>query len=308
MIRHLRYWAATLGAAAAGGFIAITKFAFLPNNAIWVAFSVAIAGGLLSLAGTALALRRDDFRFSALSALGVLIAGFTIIATRDFTGSTALWLTFASGIALLLVELRALAMHQASSERVVFSLVGSNGHNNSVRIRSGNGYTGHSLEQLRDDLELSARMRSWVQWLMHTIVGLAGAFVVLTTFAWQANANSMPGVQPRWLWMGVGIVSAVVALAVLAEHVLTASDHGYTVGRIAMMSVAGAAALASLGLVALMAVHNVNYRWTAFAIGAGMIGVSLAGAIVHELTTERFRHELEVAETPAQREAIARAA
>ena len=96
---HMRYWAATLGAAAAGGFIAIAPFAFNHHNAIWSAFAVAIAGGLLSLAGVALALRRDDFRFSGISALGVLVAGFTIIATRDFTGSTALWLTFAGGVA-----------------------------------------------------------------------------------------------------------------------------------------------------------------------------------------------------------------
>jgi hypothetical protein len=307
-MRHLRYWAATFGAALAGGFIAISKFAFAPNNAIWVAFSVAIAGGLLSLAGTALALRRDDFRFSGLSALGVLIAAFTIIATRDFTGSTALWLTFASGVALLLVELRALAMHQAASERVVFSLVGSNGSSKSVAVRSGNGLSGSSLEQLRDDLELSGQMRSWIHWLMHTILGLAGAFVVLTTFAWQANVYAMPGVQPRWVWQGVGIVTAAIALVVLAEHLLTASDHGFTIGRIAMMSVAFTALVVSCGLIAVMAFHNVDYRWTAFAIGTGMVGVSLAGAIVHELSTERFRHELEVAETPAERESVARAA
>lgn len=131
---------------------------------------------------------------------------------------------------------------------------------------------------------------------------------MLTTFAWEANPASLPGVQPRWVWMGVGILSFAIALAVLAEHVLTSLDHGYTVSRIADISATGAASLVSAGLVTLMAFNNVNYRWTAFAIGAGMVGVSLAGATLHELTTERFRREFEVAETPAQRGALASAA
>jgi hypothetical protein len=304
MIRHMRYWAATLGAAASGGFIAIAPFAFHHHNAIWSAFSVAILGALLSLAATALALRRDDFRFSGVSALGVLIAGFVIIATRDFTGSTAMWLTFAGGVALFLVELRALAMHQAASERVVFSLVGTNGSSKSVTLRSGNGLSDFSLEQLRDDLEVSARMRSWIHWLMHTTLGIAGTFVVLTTFAWR-HVNAVPGVQPRYVWMGVGIAAGIAALLVLVEHLVTASDHGFPIGRIAAMTVAGAALAVSLGLVGVMAFHHVNYRWTAFALGAAMVGVSVAGAIVHEVSSERFRHDLEVAQvttTPAPRE------
>ena len=174
-MRHLRYWAATPGAAVAAGFIAITTFAFTPNNAIWVAFSVAIAGGVLSLAATAVALRREDIRLSGLSALGVLFAGVTVIATRDFTGSTALWLAFSGAVALLLVELRALAVYEAARDRVVFSLSGSGGSGNSVTVPSGNGLPGYSLERVRDDVELSARMRSWIHWLMHTILGLARA-------------------------------------------------------------------------------------------------------------------------------------
>lgn len=304
MIRHMRYWAATLGAAACGGFIAITPFAFHHHNAIWSAFSVAILGALLSLAAAALALRRDDFRFSGVSALGVLIAGLVIIATRDFTGSTSMWLTFAGGVALFLVELRALAMHQAASERVVFSLVGTNGSSKSVTLRSGNGFSGYSLEEVRNDLELSGRMRSWIHWLMHTALGIAGTFVVLTTYAWR-NVNAVPGVQPRWVWMGVGIAAGIAALLVLVEHLLTASDHGFSVGRILSTVVAGAAFAVSLGLIGVMAFHHVDYRWTAFALGAAMIGVSVAGAIVHEVSTERFRHELEITKvtTAAPREA-----
>jgi hypothetical protein len=40
--------------------------------------------------------------------------------------------------------------------------------------------------------------------------------------------------------------------------------------------------------------HGVDARWTAFGLGAGMVGVSLLASLVHELTSERVRHELEV--------------
>jgi hypothetical protein len=44
-----------------------------------------------------------------------------------------------------------------------------------------------------------------------------------------------------------------------------------------------------------MALHaSIDYRWTAFGLGAAMVGVSLAASVIHELTRERVRHELEV--------------
>jgi len=45
---HVRYWALTVAAAAAGGFIAVDRFAFVPQHAIWIAFGVAIAAGVLT--------------------------------------------------------------------------------------------------------------------------------------------------------------------------------------------------------------------------------------------------------------------
>jgi hypothetical protein len=55
---HMRYWALTVAAAAAGGFIAVDRFAFVPQHAIWIAFGVAIAAGVFSLAASAVALVR----------------------------------------------------------------------------------------------------------------------------------------------------------------------------------------------------------------------------------------------------------
>jgi hypothetical protein len=44
-----------------------------------------------------------------------------------------------------------------------------------------------------------------------------------------------------------------------------------------------------------MALHaSIDYRWTAFGLGAALIGVSLAAGLIHELTSEHARHELEL--------------
>jgi hypothetical protein len=44
-----------------------------------------------------------------------------------------------------------------------------------------------------------------------------------------------------------------------------------------------------------MALHaGIDYRWTAYGLGAGLVGVSLAASLIHELTSEHVRHELEL--------------
>ena len=43
-----------------------------------------------------------------------------------------------------------------------------------------------------------------------------------------------------------------------------------------------------------MASHaSIDYRWTAFALGAAMFGVLLAAGLIHELPGERVRRELQ---------------
>jgi hypothetical protein len=302
---HMRYWAVTFAAAVAGGFIAVSKFAFSPYHAIWAGFGVAIAAGVASLAGTVLALGRENHRFSGLSALSALLAGFTVIATRSFTGSTALWLEFSGGLALLLVSLRALAMQEAEAERVVHSLE-TNGSGKTVAVKQGNAVAGSSLELVRDELQLTSQMRSWVHWITHTAVGIAGGFVALTTFAWKTPVT---GVQPHWVWAGAGIAAASVALLALAEHVLTAVNEGITVARAAAIAVTTAAVAVSGALVLTMALHaDINYRWIAFGLGTAMVGVSVVAAIVHELSRARVRDELELAHQATTTQEVAKAA
>jgi hypothetical protein len=285
---HMRYWSVTMAAGAAGGFLAIDKFAFSPSHAVWIAFGVAIGAAVFSLAATGLALTRQNHQFSGISALSALVAGFTIIATRVFTTPTALWLVFAGGVALLLLAVRALAVHETTVERVVYAL-GANGSGDATLAVGAR--TSQSL----------AATAAWTQWLSYTGVALAGAFIALATFAWQTPGQ---GVSVRWLAFGVGIAAAVMALAALIDHAVALRRDGSDPARVAAALVAGAVTTIAAGLIVLMVVlHGSDARWWAFALADGLVGGSLIAAAIHELSSERVRHELEVAgAAPASRQ------
>jgi hypothetical protein len=280
---HIRYWALTMATALAGAFIAIDRFAFTPTNSLHIAFGVAIAAAALSLAAIAVALLRENHAFSGTSALSLLVAGFTIIATRVFTGPSALWLAFAGGVGLLLLSLRALALHETTVEQVVHQLELSGSGESSVAVS-------------RTGIEISGTMRSWLYWLSHTGIALAGAFVVASTFIWRHGDTTT--VSPRWLAFGVGVGAASIGLASLADRALDAYREGYTPERIAAIVLTGLAVAAAVALFVVMAAitNTFDLRWWAFGLGAGMSGISLVASTVHELTTERVRHELEVAQ------------
>jgi hypothetical protein len=109
-------------AALAGASIAIERFAFGPSQAVWIAFGAAIAAGVFSLAAAAVAILRENHGFSGVSALTALVAGFTVIGTRSSTRQPRCGLAFAGGVAMLLLSLRALALHETTVERVVHQL------------------------------------------------------------------------------------------------------------------------------------------------------------------------------------------
>ena len=78
---HMRYWAMTFAVAIGGAFLAIQRFAFAPTTAVWIAFAVASAAVVLSLAAVLVALLRENQAFSGLSALSALVAAWTVIAS-----------------------------------------------------------------------------------------------------------------------------------------------------------------------------------------------------------------------------------
>jgi hypothetical protein len=283
-VTHMRYWAMTFAVAIGGAFLAIERFAFVPSNAIWIAFGVAVAAVVLSLAAAVVALLRDNQTFSGLSAMSALVAAWTVIATRAFTTPTALWLAFGGGIALLALSLRALALHETTVEQVVHQLE-----------VNGSGETFAAIR--RRGIEISGTMRSWLHWLGHTGVGLAGAFIVATTFIWP---HATPDVSPRWLAFGLATGAAAIGLGLLSDGLVDVQRTNITPARAIEILLSTATVAVAGALVVLTVAHGIgNLRWWTFGLGAGLAGVSLAASIVHELSRERVRHELDIAQTTA---------
>jgi hypothetical protein len=297
----MRYWSMSLGVAASGALIAISRFAFGPTHANWIIFGLAIAATVLSLAATAVALLRENHAFSGLSALSALIAAWTIIATRAFTGPTALWLGFAGGLALLLLSVRALALHETTVERVVHALELDGSGEGTLAIRRAPAQPAAATTLRGTGFEISGVMRSWMRWLAYVGLALAGAFVVLATFAWQ---DPTQGVSVRWLAFGVGIGAAFAALSALLERGLAIRIEGPSTARVLTIAITATAAAIAIALIVLMVVlHGSDARWWAFGLGAGLAVASLVAATIHELSSERIRHELEIrraTSTPAE--------
>jgi len=279
---HMRYWAMTFAVAIGGAFLAIERFAFAPSNAVWIAFGVAVAAVALSLAAALVALLRDNQTFSAVSAVSAAVAAWTVIATRVFTAPTALWLVFAGGLVLLALSLRALALHETTVEQVVHQLE-----------VNGSGETFAAIR--RRGIEISGAMRSWLHWLGHTGIGLAGAFIVASTFIWP---HATPELSPRWLAFGVAAVAGTVGLGLLLDGLVDVQRTNMTLARTTEILLTTASVAVAAALMVLTAAHGIgNLRWWTFGLGAGLVGASLIASIVHELSTERVRHELEVAQT-----------
>ena len=279
---HMRYWAMTFAVAIGGAFLAIERFAFAPSNAVWIAFGVAVAAVALSLAAALVALLRDNQTFSGVSAVSAAVAAWTVIATRAFTAPTALWLVFAGGLALLALSLRALALHETTVEQVVHQLE-----------VNGSGETFAAIR--RRGIEISGAMRSWLHWLGHTGIGLAGAFIVASTFIWP---HATPELSPRWLAFGVAAVAGAIGLGLLLDGLVDVQRRNLTLARTTEILLTTASVAVAAALMVLTAAHGIgNLRWWTFGLGAGLVAASLVASIVHELSTERVRHELEVAQT-----------
>lgn len=302
---HMRYWALSLATAICGGFIAVERFAFGPGPARWIAFGVAIAATLLSLAAFALGLLREDHAFSGLSALTVMVGAWTVIAMPVFSEPTAIWLAFAGGLGLLLVSIRALALHETTVERVVHALergapAGSAAAGGEAEAGTGAAAAGDGERSIAGPrILIRGPMRSWARWLSHAALAIGGTFIVLMTYA-LSTARGLA--DPRWIALGVGIAATVLGLGLVVERRLdrgarTASDGGLT-GRYSALAVAGAELAVAIALVVTMAIFSGDTaRWVAFGLGCALIAASLLGAVIHELQSERVRHELEIAES-----------
>lgn len=111
--------------------------------------------------------------------------------------------------------------------------------------------------------------------------------------------------HPRWVWFGVGAAAASLALSALAGLGVAARVKRWDAAAIADALLTVASAALALGVIVLTAVHGVDdLRWWAFGLGSGMVGASLVGSTIHELSSERVRHELEVAHATTRGEGV----
>lgn len=304
---HTRYWTMTLLTAICGGLIAIERFAFRPSAAVWIAFGIAIVATVCSLSAFVVALTRENHAFAGASALGVLIGTWTIIETRTFHQGTAIWLAFACGVALLLVMLRALSLHETTIERVVHALEPARPREVPATVGATNETAAHAaVGTPRRVASLTTTMRSWMYWLAHMGIAIGGALIVLLTFALTTGTHPA---SARWIAFGIGIAVTCAAAGALADRLVgtdgTAVDGGRS-GRLAAVVTTGASVLVGIAMIVTMIVFSgTTARWLAFAIGCGMVGFSLLAVAIHEFTSERVRHELEVARPSATAPAAA---
>ena len=174
------------------------------------------------------------------------------------------WIAFGGGLVLLALSLRGLTLHETTVERVV--------HQFEV---SGSGETFAAIR--RRGIEISGTMRSWLHWLGHTGIGLAGAFIVAAIFVWP---NTTAELSPRWLAFGAAAGAATIGLGLLVDGLVDVEGTNMTVPRtIEILLTAITVALAA-ALIALTAAHGIgNLRWWTFGLGAGLTGVSLVALI-----------------------------
>lgn len=110
-----------------------------------------------------------------------------------------------------------------------------------------------------------------------TVFALAGGFLVAASLAFSANTVG-------WLAFGVSAGVAVLAAGALAKHGITRESYGY-----------GAAFAVGLwSLIAALVFTGNTLTWLVFADALALLAVALTDLGLHEISTERVVHTLEV--------------
>ena len=103
----------------AGAFLTVASLAWSSGTAGWTAFGVSAGVTVLAAASAGFA-RKTSLRVGH-GALAV-VALWSLIAALAFSGTALTWLVFADAIALGVLALVDLAVHEATTERIVHSL------------------------------------------------------------------------------------------------------------------------------------------------------------------------------------------
>lgn len=103
----------------AGGFLAVTAMAWSSGTAGWTAFGVST--GIAVIAAVSAALARKTGHRIGHGGIAV-VALWSLIAALVFSGPALTWLVFADAIAVGALGLADLAIHEATTERIVHQL------------------------------------------------------------------------------------------------------------------------------------------------------------------------------------------
>jgi hypothetical protein len=103
----------------AAAFLTVASMAWSSGRAGWTAFGV--SAGITALAAVSAAMSRTTSRRLGHGLLATL-AVWSLIAAVAFTGPALTWLVFADAIAVGVLALADLAVHEATTERIVHSL------------------------------------------------------------------------------------------------------------------------------------------------------------------------------------------
>ena len=102
-----------------GGFLAVASMAWSAGTAGWMAFGMST--GVAAIAAVSAALAKKTGHRVGHSVI-VLVGLWSLFAALVFSGSALTWLVFADAIAVGVLGLADLAMHEATSERIVHLL------------------------------------------------------------------------------------------------------------------------------------------------------------------------------------------
>jgi hypothetical protein len=103
----------------AAAFVTVASMAWAAGPAGWTAFGV--SAGITVLAATSAATARKTSLRLGHGLLG-LVALWSLVAALVFSGTALTWLVFADAIAVGVLALADLAVHEATTERIVHSL------------------------------------------------------------------------------------------------------------------------------------------------------------------------------------------
>jgi hypothetical protein len=135
------------------------------------------------------------------------------------------------------------------------------------------------------------------RWSLTLALALGGAFLVVDSFAWSPGAASDIGFAVSLAMLPVGLALLATARRTPQYVSLPARDLRVAAWQaIAMLAIT----IAGWNVVQSRIWDGGTARWLTFANGLAIAGVALAGLILHELSTERVVHSLEIVEREEQ--------